>query len=74
MLYQFRISQDSLCSFCSLEEQTPVHIFYSCNNMQILWKRLKYYTQNNLDLPSLTSQIAILGFTDSDYKSLTDNF
>ena len=42
-----------------------MHIFYSCNHTQILWERLKYYIQNNLDLPSLTSQSAILGFTDS---------
>ena len=62
MLYRFGISQDSLCSFCSLDEETPMHIFYSCNHMQILWERLKYYIQNNLDLASLTSQSAILGF------------
>ena len=30
MLYRFRISQDSLCSFHNLEEETPMHIFYSC--------------------------------------------
>ena len=52
MLYRSRISQDLLCSFCSLEEQTAMHIFYSCNHKQILWERLKYYIQN---LPSLTS-------------------
>ena len=43
MLYRFGISQDPLCSFCSLEEKTPMHIFYSCNHTQILWERLKYY-------------------------------
>ena len=41
MLYRFGILQDSLCSFCSLEEETPMHIFYSCNHKQILWERLK---------------------------------
>ena len=65
MLYRFEILQDSLCSFCSLEKETPMHIFYGCNHAQILWERLKYYIQNNLDLPSLTSQSAILGSTDS---------
>ena len=69
MLYRFGILQDSLCSFCSLEEETPMHIFYSCNHTQILWERLKYYIQNNLDLPSLISQSAILGFTDSHSKN-----
>ena len=55
MLYRFGISQDSFCSFCSLEEVISMHIFYNCNHTQILWERLKFYVQNNLDLPSLTS-------------------
>ena len=70
MLYRFGISQDSLCSFCSLQEETPMHIFYSCNHTQILWERLKYYIQNNLDLPSLTSQSAIRGFTNSESENV----
>ena len=65
MLHRFGISQESLCPSCGLREETPVHIFYSFNHAQILWKKLKYYIQNNLDLPSLTSQSAILGITDS---------
>ena len=36
MLYRFGISQNSLCSSCSLKEETPMHIFYSCNHTQIL--------------------------------------
>ena len=62
MLYRFGILQDLLCSFCSLEEESSMHIFYSCNHTQILWERLKYYIHNNLSLPFLTSQSAILGF------------
>ena len=69
MLYRFGISQDSLCFFCSLEEETPMHIFYSCNHIQILLKILKYYIQNNVDLPSLTSQSTILGFTNSESEN-----
>ena len=69
MLYRFGISQDSICSFCSLEEETPMHLLYSCNHTQILWERLRYCIQNNLDLPSLTSLSAILGFTDSELEN-----
>ena len=69
MLYRFEISQDSLCFICSLEEETPIHIFYSCNDTQILWERLNYYIQNNLDLPSLPSHSAILAFTDSQSEN-----
>ena len=63
MLYRFGISQDSLCSFRSLEEETPMHIFYGCNHTQIFWEKLKYYIKANLNLPSITSQSAVLGFT-----------
>ena len=73
MLYRFGISQDSLCSFCCLEEDNPMHIFYSCNHTRILWERLKYYIQNNLDLPSLTSQSTILGFTNSESENFIIN-
>ena len=69
MLCQFGISQDSLFFFCSLEEGTPMHIFYSCNHERILWERLKYHIRSNLDLLSLTSQSAILGFTNSESEN-----
>ena len=42
-----------------------MNISYSCNHTQNLWERLKPYIQINLDLPSLTSQSDILGFTNS---------
>ena len=61
--------QDSLCSFCSLEEETPMHIIYSCNHTRILWERLKYYIRNNLGLPSLTSQSATLGSTNCESEN-----
>ena len=69
MLYRFGILQDWLCSSCSLEEETPMHIFYSCNHTQILSERLKYFIQNKLDVVSLTSQSAILGLTDSQSEN-----
>ena len=68
MLYRFGILQDLLCSFCSLEEEIPMHIFYSCSHMQILWERLKYYIQNNLDLPSLNHKVPF-AFTDSQSEN-----
>ena len=67
MLYRFGILQDLSCSF-SIPE-TPGHIFYSCNHMQILSERLQCNIQNNLDLPSITSHSAILGFTDSQSEN-----
>ena len=70
MLYRFGILQDLLCSFCSLEEETPMHIFYSCNHMRILWERLKYYIRNHFDLPSLTSQSALASLTLNQKTSL----
>ena len=37
--------------------------------MQILWKIFECYIQNSLDLPSLTLQSDILGFTDSQSEN-----
>ena len=74
MLYRFGMSQDSLCFFCSLEEEIPMHTFYSCNLTQILWERLKYYIPNNLDPSSLTWESAILGITHSQPEKLLSIF
>ena len=41
MLHRFRISRDSLCSFCNLEEETPVHIFYNYNHDLLHKKKTK---------------------------------
>ena len=66
-LHIFGIKSSTLCSFCNLCNDTPLHIFYECNRFKCLWSKLSKY----LVLPTLTPQTAIfrfLDFTNSDSK------
>ena len=29
--FRFKIVSSPLCSFCNSENETPIHLFYSCN-------------------------------------------
>ena len=61
-LFLFRIAPSPLCSFCNTEEETVVHIFYSCVFAKNLWNDLKKSLESVLQLPDLTPQSAIFGF------------
>ena len=64
-LYTFGIKPSQLCSFCNLYDETPLHVFYECNAVKCLWADLVQCFQNNLILPTLTPQAAILGIPES---------
>ena len=51
--------------FCNLYEGTPLHVFYKCNAVKCLCADLVQCFQNNLILPTLTPQAAILGIPES---------
>ena len=53
------------CSFfiCKTLEETPIHIFYDRIHVKSLWEKLQAKFQNDIILPSLTPQTAILGLT-----------
>ena len=65
-LFLFRIAPSPLCSFCNTEEETVVHIFYSCVFAKNLWNDLKKSLESVLHLPDLTPQSSIFGFFDID--------
>ena len=52
--------------FLYTEEETVVHIFYSCVFAKNLWNDLKKSLESVLHLPDLTPQSAIFGFFDID--------
>ena len=64
-LHTFRIKPSPLCSFCTLDDETTLHIFYECDAVKCLWADLVQCFQNNLILPSLTPHAAILGIAES---------
>ena len=41
MLFRFQKVDSPLCSYCSEEEETPLHLFYSCLKTKQLWGKLR---------------------------------
>ena len=64
-LFRFGIVTDSLCSFCKVFDESPLHLFHDCTFTQTLWNQLRNYLCENIVIPPLTSQSAIFGFTDT---------
>ena len=40
-LFKFKIVSSPLCSFCNSGNETPKHLFYSCNQTKSLWSKLQ---------------------------------
>jgi len=55
------LSNQSLCSYCNLENEVPLHLFYECSNTQRLWAELQNALRNMLTLPNLTEKSALTG-------------
>ena len=55
------LSNQSLCSYCNLENEVPLHLFYECSNTQRLWAELQNALRNMITLPNLTEKSALTG-------------
>ena len=70
MVFRFGKIDSTLCSFCKMIDETPLHLFYNCAKIKRLWDQLKEFISNKtLSFPSLTPPSAILGHID-----LSDNY
>ena len=68
-LFRMGISESPLCSYCKLHNETVQHLFFDCAVSKALWLDLKNIFRDNLTLPSLDIQSAVVGFlgtTDKD--------
>ena len=72
-LYNLNLSDTKLCSFCNLENETPVHLFGECNLTLLLWKSLQNKLKDFLLLDNISPQSAILGFTELEHDRNTVN-
>ena len=61
------LSNSPLCSYCNLENEVPLHLFYEVSNTQRLWAELQNALSNMLTLPNLTQKSALTGLP---YESL----
>ena len=66
--YIFKLSDTKLCSFCSQENETVIHLFANCSKSKTLWNSLKEFFKDTINLPSLTPQSAIFGFLQTDQE------
>ena len=61
-LSRMGISDCSLCSYCQEHDETIQHLFFDCEVSKALWLDLKNIFRDNLTLPSLDLQSAVVGF------------
>ena len=64
-LFKFKIVSSPLCSFCNSENETPIHLFYSCNQIKSLRSKLQELMSSEILLPQNTQQSAFFGFPDN---------
>ena len=67
MILSFPISYFSIlkkfhyhCSFCNSADETPLHIFYTCNINKWLWNELQYFVSQYIYIPEITPQSALI--------------
>ena len=66
MLFKFGKVISPRCSFCKLQEETIMHLFYDCLIVKRIWNQLKSILSNNINFPISTPQGTIFGFWDLD--------
>ena len=66
--FQFKVSTNSLCSYCNKHDETVQHLFSTCNEVVSLWTKTKFYFVNDIKLIVLCPQTDILGYTNTDNR------
>ena len=71
-LYKIKKIDTKMCTFCRIEEETLVHIFWECSNVQSFLDTFETYVQEhtNLQLP-ITKKNFLLRIL--DFKKITHN-
>ena len=61
-LYKMKIVESTLCTFCHVHDETPVHFSVECPVTTMLWSQYKEWLRGYIILPTLTPQSALIGF------------
>ena len=64
-LFKFNIVFSPLCSFCNSEDETPIHLFHSCNQTKSHWSKFQELLNSKVLIPQNTPQSAFFGFPDN---------
>ena len=73
MLFRFKIFDSPLCSYYNEEEETLLHLFYSCLKTKQLWNKLRQYFSQFINIPHSTPRSFILGIFDIQHSGLINN-
>jgi hypothetical protein len=46
-LHICKIAESPLCTFCTIEEETIIHLFWSCGKTELFWNNLKFEIKNH---------------------------
>ena len=70
MLHKFKKIESPLCSYCNMESETPLHLFYSCPKTKELWHQLSDFLSQDLYLPHFMPQRSIIRLYENRYQHL----
>ena len=63
--FEFKIVSSSICSFCNSANETPIHLFYSCNQTKFLWSKFPELLNSEIFLPQNTPQRTFFSFPEN---------
>ena len=66
MLFKFGKVTSPSCSFCKLNDETNMHLFYDCLIVKKLWNQLTSILSDNFIFAISTPQSSIFGFWNLD--------
>ena len=66
-LFQFKIRENDLCSYCSDSPETIEHLLYRCPMVMLLWSKIQKWCQdNNYNNVNLEENFILLGADNSN--------
>jgi hypothetical protein len=70
-LYKCRITNSTLCDFCSCEPETLIHLYWECSFAQQFWSSIKSFLNiNNIDLELNFRTVSFGCFVETETKNL----
>ena len=72
-LKKMKLVESSLCSYCGIAEETPIHLFSDCKIVIEIWRKIQLFFRSSIVLADLTPQSAILGWLIEDDLILIKN-
>ena len=70
LLFHMNIVTDNLCTFCKEEEETIIHLFWSCTFIQNLLQEVKNVLRNNGISLDIREEDFIIGYSEKQIEKL----